>query len=238
MATPSLTSGLEGSGDLGFFTTPEASLGSSFRSGPPAQSEAPKPLPNQSSPNEYSKVLEDVGAEYPALAPHTKNYMVYQALQPRDEKGNSLETYLPWEDWNPHPGKIVSELYQKFSDPQELKNAIAGDLIHYLGAKNPKTGEPVDQTYYDLKQAVKKARSPEQKAIDYKEYKNSVKNEGEKRSFNQWFDDSRGEAYVRGRLFPDHNDEWKQWYEENPKLAKAVDEVGRYLKTGKHAPNK
>ena len=185
----------------------------------------------QSKPGQYDDVLQDVATTYPALAPHVKKAMVYDVSPSKEQKGQ-IETYLPWEDWNPHPGKVTTELYRPFNSKSQLRDALAGDLIHLAGAKDPKTGKPIDPTYFKLKQAVKQARTPEQIKIDYKAYKEDVKN-GEDRSFDQWFQDSRGEAYVRGRLFPDENDEWKSWYEENPKLKKAVDRIGSYLKTGK-----
>ncbi len=184
---------------------------------------------NQSKPNQYDSVLQDVAATYPALALHVKKAMVYDATPSKDQTDNQLETYLPWEDWNPHPGKVTTELYRPYTSRSELRDALAGDLIHLAGAVDPKTGKPVDPTYYKLKQQVKKARSPQQIKADYRAYKES----GDERSFDQWFQDSRGEAYVRGRLFPDKNDEWRSWYEENPKLKKAVDNVGKYLRTGK-----
>lgn len=186
---------------------------------------------NQSKPDQYDDVLQDVATTYPALAPHVKKAIVVDATPPKGTT-NQLETYLPWEDWNPHPGKVTSELYRPYQSKSEMREALAGDLIHLAGAVDPETKKPVDPKYFQLKQEVKKARSSEQIKIDYKAYKDDVKN-GEDRSFDKWFQDSRGEAYVRGRLFPDKNDEWKNWYEENPKLKAAVDRIGKYLKTGK-----
>jgi hypothetical protein len=199
----------------------------------PQQSKADTSLiKDQSSVHGYDDVLQDVAETYPALAPHTKKAVVYDAAPP---KGNTdqLETYLPWEDWNPHPGKVTSELYRPYADKKELRDAIAGDLIHLSGAIDPKTNKPVDPDYYELKKQVKLARNQKQKDIDYKAYKEDVKNNEETRSFSKWFHDSRSEAYVRGRLFPDKNDNWKSFYEENPKLRDVVDKIGKYLKTGK-----
>ena len=110
-------------------------------------------------------------------------------------------------------------------------------MIHIAGAIHPETGKPVDPVYYGLKQQVKKARSPEQIAKDYRAYKQDQK-EGEDRSFSKWFNNSRSEAYVRGRLFPDKNDNWKHFYDENPKLASTIDRIGSYLRTGKDTKEK
>jgi hypothetical protein len=187
---------------------------------------------NASTSTGYADALQDVAATYPVLAPHTKNVLAYDATPPKGSEDDGLETYPPWEEFNPHPGKITIEVYKPFQSRQEARDAIAGDLIHIAGAINPSTKQPVDSTYYKMKQEVKKARDAEQIAIDYKAYKDDVKN-GEKRSFNKWFENSRSEAYVRGRLFPDKNDEWKSFYEKNPKLKQAVDNIGKYLKTGK-----
>ena len=196
---------------------------------------------NQSKPTGYSDVLNDVAETYPALAPHAKNAIVYDAPPPTENATakypKDLETYPPWEDWNPHPGKTTVELYKSFQSRPELRDALAGDMIHIAGAIHPETGKPVDPVYYGLKQQVKKARSPEQIAKDYRAYKQDQK-EGEDRSFSKWFNNSRSEAYVRGRLFPDKNDSWKHFYDENPKLASTIDRIGSYLRTGKDTKEK
>lgn len=202
---------------------------------PPPQSIEDDSFPKtQSKPGQYDDVLQDVAATYPALAPHVQRAKVYDATPDKGNEDAGLETYLPWEDWNPHPGKVTTELYKPFTNKTQLRDAIAGDLIHLAGAINPKTNKPVDPDYYALKQEVKKARTQQQIDMDYRAYKES----GDKRSFSKWFNDSRAEAYVRGRLFPDDKDEWAHVYEENPRLKKAVDKVGKYLRTGKNASNR
>jgi hypothetical protein len=177
-----------------------------------------------------------VATTYPALAPHISKVKVYDATPSKQQQadGDGLETYLPWDSWNPHPGKLTQELYRKFQTKEQLRDALAGDMIHLAGAVDPKTNKPVDPDYYAMKQEVKKARNQKQIDMDYRAYKES----GDKRSFGKWFEDSRGEAYVRGRLFPDEKDKWKHVYEDNPKLKKAVDKVGKYLRTPKDASNR
>lgn len=187
-------------------------------------------IPPMNPTNGYKDILQDVATLYPALSPYAKKAVVYNAVRPQwEDEGDKLETYLPWDDWNPHPGKVTTTLYKPYSSRRELTSAIAGDLIHMAGAKNPSTGDPIDPEYFKLKQAVKAARSPEQRKIDYKTWKDAKKS-GDNRSFNDWWQESRGEAYVRGMLFPDTNDEWASWYEENPKLKRAVEKVGKYLR--------
>jgi len=197
---------------------------------PPQASKVDTSFPKTSSSlSGYDGVLQDVATTYPALAPHTKNALVYDATPPKGEEDNGLETYPSWESENPHPGKVTMEVYKPFQSREEARDGIAGDLIHIAGSVNPDTGKPVDPIYYRLKQDVKKARTPDQIKMDYREYKSS----GDKRSFDQWFENSRSEAYVRGRLFPDKNDDWARHYKSNPQLRKAVDKIGSYLKTGK-----
>src|SRR5579862_5683528 len=71
----------------------------------------------------YQDALQDVAETYPALAPHTKKALVYNATPPKNTD-SQLETYLPWEDWNPHPGKITSELYRSYNSREQLRDAI------------------------------------------------------------------------------------------------------------------
>jgi hypothetical protein len=182
----------------------------------------------------YSDVLQAVGEKYPALAKHVQNTIVQDAKPPKGAD-YGLETYPPWESENPNPGKTTIELYRNF-DRSKLPEVIAGDLIHVAGGIDPRTGSPVDPTYHSLKDQVKASRTPQQDALDHKVWEQDKKN-GEKRPFDQWFDESRGEAYVRGLLFPDDRDEWRKQgvYSSNPKLKSTIEQIGNYLTTGKSA---
>ena len=185
-----------------------------------------------SSPKDYEEIKQSVIDKYPALTPHVKDAIIYKADRDKDHPEDQLETYPPWEEYNPNPGKTSIELRRDYKTKSEATDAIAGDLIHIAGAIHPDTHEPVDPYYYSLKKEVKKARSTKDISMDYKAYKEE---EGDKpsRSFSKWFDESRGEAYVRGRVMPDENDERSHVYKSNPKLKKTIDKISKYLRTGK-----
>ena len=86
------------------------------------------------------------------------------------EDGRQLEYYPPWERDNPSPGKATVELYNTGASPQVTENLIAGDMMHYLGGVDPRTGEVIDPTWFKLKQQLIQSRTPEQRQIDASAY--------------------------------------------------------------------
>lgn len=176
--------------------------------------------------------LAAVQKQFPRLAPYLNNVMIKQGTKtPGDDRG--LEFYPPWESKNPNPGKITLELYDKMEGPT-LTTALGGDLLHYLGGVDPKTNKPIDSNYYAMKQGVLNARTPQQQAMDQREYQNAVKNEGEKRPFEQWLQQSRIDAYIRGYVTPElggkYPDEWrKQGQYNSPAMLQAVQAIQKYV---------
>jgi hypothetical protein len=184
--------------------------------------------------------LAAVQKQFPRLAPYLSKVMIQQGKKtnPNDDRG--LEFYPPWESENPNPGKITLELFDRLQGPT-LTTALGGDLLHYLGGVDPKSGKPVDPEYYAMKQAVLKARTPQQQAMDQREYANAVKNEGEKRPFAQWLQQSRIDAYIRGYVTPElggkYPDEWrKQGQYKSPAMLKAVEAIRQYVTTAPQYP--
>ena len=194
---------------------------------PPAQ---PATTPNAP----MDQRLSDVQKQFPRLAPYLSNVMVQQGKKAAgDDRG--LEFYPPWESKNPNPGKITLELFDKIQGPA-LTSALGGDLLHYLGGIDPKTQKPVDPQYYAMKQAVLKARTPQQDALDRREYQNAVRTQGEKRPYDQWLQQSRIDAYIRGYVTPElggkYPDEWrKNGFYKDPNMLKAVNAIQQYVTT-------
>ncbi len=178
--------------------------------------------------------LSAVAQAFPRLAPYLSNVRVQQGTKAAgDDRG--LEFYPPWESENPNPGKITLELFDKMQGP-ELTGALGGDLLHYIGSRDPKTGKPIDPQYWAMKQAVMKARTPQQDAMDRREYENAKKNEGEARSYQDWLEQSRIDAYIRGYVTPvlggKYPDEWrKQGQYNSPVMKQAVEKIRQYVTT-------
>jgi hypothetical protein len=181
--------------------------------------------------------LSEVARQFPRIAPYLSNVQITQGQKtdPNDDRG--LEFYPPWETENPSPGKITLQLFDKMQGPQ-LTNALGGDLMHYMGAIDPSTGKPIDPTFYAMKQQVMNARTPQQDAIDRREYQNAVKNEGEKRPYGDWLQQSRIDAYIRGYVTPElggrYPDEWRRnGFYKDPKMRQAVESIRKYVSGGK-----
>lgn len=177
--------------------------------------------------------LAEVAKQFPRLAQYLPNVKVQSGKKtdPKDDRG--LEFYPPWESQNPNPGKITLELYDNMQGP-ELTQALGGDMLHYIGGVNPQTRQPVDPKYYAMKQAVMQARTPQQDALDRRIYANARENEGEKRSYEDWLQQSRIDAYIRGYVTPERGgrypDEWrKNGFYSDPKMLQAVEAIKQYV---------
>mgnify|MGYP003649277085 CR=1 FL=1 len=77
-------------------------------------------------------------------------------------------------------------------------------------------------------------QSPQQKAMDERVYKKlSTPSEGssyvEKRPFEQWFERSRLDGYIRGYLYPDKNDEWRKQKVYTPEQIDLLEKMKSYL---------
>jgi hypothetical protein len=161
-------------------------------------------------PDDFSGLLGAVGRQYPALSPLLGNFKVQWGPQQSD--GRQLEFYPPWETDNPNPGKTL-ELYNRDLSGQGLQNAVAGDALHLLGTVDPRTSNPVDPTYYAMKQSLLGMLTPQQRAIDQKAYEAERPfYNGAPPSYNDWMQRNRLDAYIRGYITPDAADNWRDVY--------------------------
>jgi hypothetical protein len=180
--------------------------------------------------------LAEVAKMFPRLSPYLSQVQIQDGKKtnPHDDRG--LEFYPPWESQNPNKGRITLELFDQMKGPA-LTNALGGDMLHYLGAVNPQTKQPIDPKYYSMKQQVLNARTAHQDAVDRSIYQSAVKNGGEKRSYQDWLMQSRIDAYIRGYVTPEmggrYPDEWRKngWYND-PKMKQAVEGIRQYVTTG------
>jgi hypothetical protein len=168
-------------------------------------------LPTEETPLvnslEDQKILDTVATKYKALAPHMANAAVVQSPDAGDER--QLEFHHPLADENPVPGKMTFEMFQPFKGA-ERENAIAADALHYLGGlKQDDSGPPVDPKWRDLREQMWNQRTPGQRAVDLKSY-GEDRAGGETRSFDEWAERNRKDAYARAGVFPQQNPDWNR----------------------------
>lgn len=108
---------------------------------------------------------------------------------PQDEPG------IPGFEHPTRGGKTVLEIYEPtlMSDPEELKSAIRGDLMH--GLNN-------DPYFSDLKNIFKKSYTPE--TLKFESSKGRIGNT-----------ESVHDMYIRGYLNPDKDDEFRRSHQES-----------------------
>lgn len=180
------------------------------------------------NPGPYANALAAAIQRYPVLQPY-RNMLTTRAGTANDDR--QLEFYPPWESENPSPGHITLEMYPR--GPQSgpaLERAIANDSLHYLGAIDPRSGQPVDPHYYGLKQQFIQSLTPQQLAVDQRAYQQE-RQQGEDRSFDDWMQQSRADAYLRAFMSPEDNPEWRHTFvpEQQPLLST----IRSYLTTGR-----
>jgi hypothetical protein len=119
-------------------------------------------------------------------------------------------------------------MYRGGIDDKAAGNLLAGDLLHYVGSIDPRSGKPIDPEYRALKERLIKSRTPEQIAVDKRAFESEKKFYKENPpSFEDWMDFNRGDAYVRGYLTPDARDEWRDVY--TPEQKQILEQMRQHL---------
>jgi hypothetical protein len=177
-------------------------------------------------PQQPTGLLGALAQQYPALAPHFQNMVVQQGAPQSD--GRQLEFYPPWESDNPNPGKSTVELYNPDLQGKGLENAVAGDALHLVGSVDPRTGQPVDPIYYGMKQQFLGMLTPDQQAVDQRAYQREAPMYGGNLPpFADWMQNNRSDAYIRGYITPDAEDNWRNVY--NTQLLNQLEAMRAYL---------
>lgn len=111
-------------------------------------------------------------------------------------------------------GKHILEIYDKElqNNPERLKDAIYGDLLH---------GMDSDSYYSALKKQFTQNYTSEMKAFNEKGIKSGKFNRKE-------LDD----MYIRGRLAKGQGDEWSDSKRYSSKQLEILDKMRKYIKTG------
>ena len=156
------------------------------------------PMPSHDAPPEppFEQILAEVYQRYPRLAPLAVEVVDSRGLRPDIQR--SLEYYPPDEQMNPKPGKRTIELFNPALRGETLRSALAGDMLHGL--------PEVDSDFAKLRQHFKRSITQEQSQFDRSVYK---QNREDHDTFDSWMERSWVDAYIRGYLFPDTNDEWR-----------------------------
>jgi len=147
----------------------------------------------------------------------------------RTSNGGQLEFFHPLERGgpggqgaNPLPGVPFIEVYNRNLRGEWLERAIFGDMLHYLPEVDPK--------FNRMREEFRKTLTPEQNKMDQTAYKNR-KAGGENRSYDEWFEASQLDAYLRGYLAPDERNDWRNAY--TPTQRDLLERMRTHLETPK-----
>ena len=119
----------------------------------------------------------------------------------------AVEFLGPDEPQNPTPGIPTIAILDKKRFEASFgeggrESAILGEKLHFL--------PEVDVEFAKMRRDFEKTLTPEQLAVDERVYQEVVDAGRENRSFEQWFEVSRLDAYLRGFIAPDKADEWRR----------------------------
>lgn len=191
----------------------------------------PAPAPVVEPPEDFSATTSGIAQNYPALAPYLSKLAIQRGTPTGPEDDRQLEFYQPWDSDNPQPGKITTELYNKGLKGQDLQETIAGDMLHHLGSVDPTTGQPVDPKWMAMKQQMIAARGVPQTVMDAQAYQQERANPAyETGPQDQWMQNNRADAYIRGAVFPNQNPEWQQDGIYSPAMQAVGAQMRDYLK--------
>ena len=163
--------------------------------------------------SETDAALANVVKQYPRLQGH--NWSVIDSRGKGMQDDRQLEFYGPDEPDSPTPGRPTIEVFRPDLKGPALEQAIYGDMLHHLPA--------VDPQWQEMRQRYRQLITPEQAKVDQQAYQQ----EGEQRPYEDWMDQSRLDAHIRGRLAPDENDEWGEWY--TPQQQVLLDQMEDHL---------
>ena len=173
-------------------------------------------------------VLASIQDTYPPL--RNQNLRVRRGLTRAD--GRLLEFFPEWEPYSPSPGSHTIEVYEPGLKGSVLHDSVAGDAMHLLGAVDPRTQAPVDSIFRAMKESFKAAMSPRAMEREQIVYQKLVELGRESRSFEDYFDRSRLDAYIRAGLFPMVNPDWQKPGVFTPDQLGLLERMREYLHTG------
>ena len=174
--------------------------------------------------NELQRSADAVYEQYPDM--RDWNFEFIDSRPPKraglGSGGQQTEFYHPEEppEYSPNPGTPTIEVFPKDLSGSMLQTALLGDMLHYAKDKNPE--------FARLRTKFANTLTEHQKSLDQSAYQRSIDEYGEERDFDKWFEVSRLDAYIRGFLAPDRNDEWRRnnlYTQEQIDLMKAMEQT-------------
>jgi hypothetical protein len=180
---------------------------------PPSQAQA-SASPQQAPSGD---LIKQTIAQYPGIGKALQG-VAFRA-SPAD-KSRMLEFYPQGERDSFDPSKPAIEVFGDKAKPQD----IAGDFVSHHLANG---GDPVVTKAY---QDFEKSLTSSQKARLQEQYKWAQANEGEKRSFQEWYKASGLPAYFRGYAFGQWPNPEKLY---TPEQMNSFDKLNTYLRGGK-----
>ena len=143
----------------------------------------------------------------------------------KTEGSGDIEFYPPDERDNPNKGRPTMVILNKQNwdkmTKEEQDRAIVGEKLHYM----PK----VDKKFSEMRKGFEGMMTDEQWDFEKKHYDKLVKEGKESRPFKQWWEVSRLDAYIRGYLAPDRNDEWRKSGAYTGKQKIHLEEMKKYI---------
>ena len=152
-----------------------------------------------------SDIVNNIYTQYPRLKKYATDIEIRmdKLIPPQlfnEREMGQLEFYPKGEKYSPNPEKNVIEVYNPHLKDEWLEQAIFGDMLHTLPYK--------DNEFTKLRNEFKSSLNKNQMLtaeIMYKREKTA-----EPRSFEKSFDVSILDAFIRGYIAPDKNDEWRK----------------------------
>jgi hypothetical protein len=178
---------------------------------------------------ELMSLTDEIKQNYPALGrvPFSVRY----------GKGEGYaETYPAWEsgshdDPNPTPGHHAIQIRRKDLSREDLSTLIAGESLHWMGGIDPRTGQAVDPEFRKFKDQFINSLTSEQLAFERMQYQSNDPRHGvQGRTFGDWFEQSRADAYLRGYLFPVGGENWREQGVYTSEQETLLEQARTYLK--------
>ena len=161
---------------------------------------------------EFGSIVEEIYGEMPVLKKY--DFQVGRSERTSDI-GQSEYYHAETEDLSPSPSRNYIEILAGATrDPVQLKKMIWGEMLHALGAD--------DKQWQQMRKEYMQERNTSDIALDARTWKES----GEERSYPDWMEQSRADAYIRGSLWGD--EEWTKM--QHPPQREIIGRMSRYLK--------
>lgn len=166
-------------------------------------------------------ILQRITTQYPALSGHP--YSFIDSRHKGVQGGRKLEFYPPDERDNPQPGKATVELFDPSMQGEHADRAVFGDMLHFL--------PNVDPQFSGMREQYRGMLTEPQRAVDMQAYRRDQKERNESRPYEDWMNQSRLDAHLRGFLAPDAEDNWRGSY--TPDQETLLKSMQQYLRTPK-----